>query len=519
MSITLQSQIESNIKDILRLSYLPLMAKDLFEILEERIGTPNRNTFNAVLDRLADTGEVKKRKPEGKRDNIFSTMERMKHEGDIILYGIAKKKLFTSQIPPEQAKELRIEEIDTKVYEKKLYQFTGLINYYEIRKICGIHEFSSQRTHEFSAQRPRQIVWVQQLQNYLAHPQASMSTTAIAYFESDDVNFEILEKYEDNIVFSKLIIPYGGFSFDDNKKGIIIDGQQRMWATNFIVIEKGEEELPYLTAPICIILGDFDDSNDDDRKIKIALLRKEFIVANSTKNVTLKWKRSLSSVLDPRFVAGIDEKVSLLGSYEVMTRRLNNDKDSPFIDQIDLNNDERTKKDLPFISKANMIECIKLMVDGSKKNRNRMLKPGIHLKGTIAFEKNLMILKNYFNSIRIVWEPFWKKDYMENRIKSTVVLFSFAFLFNTLVNINSATKDRRDFIKEDIIRGLLIIQNETDFEREDPNIGGLQNNKTVARKLYEKYLDWISENIQTFPLTKINEVLNKIIQQYPEGSL
>lgn len=519
MSITLKSQIESNIKDILKLSYLPLTAKDLFELLEERKGTLNRNTFNSALDYLADNGDIKKRKPTGKRDNIFSTTERTKQEGDIILYGIAKKKLFTSKIPPEQAKELKLEDLDKIIYKKKLYQFTGLINYYDIRKICGIHEFSNQKTYEFSAQRPKQIIWVQQLQNYLAHPQASMSTTAIAYFEIDDVNFEVLENYENNIIHCKLTIPHGGFSFDDNKKGIIIDGQQRMWATDFIAIKKGKEKLPHLLAPICIILGDFDNNNDKDRKIKIALLRKEFIVANSTKNVTLKWKRSLSSVLDPRFVTGIDEKVALLGTYEAMTKRLNQDKDSPFINQIDLDNDIETKKELPLISKANMIKCIKLMVEASERAKNKMLKSGIQLEGSIQFEKNLIIIKDYFNSIRIVWESFWKKDYKENRIKSTVTLFSFAFLFNTLSNINSATKDRRDFIKEDIIRGLLIIQNETDFEREDPNIRGLQNNITVARKLYEKYLEWISENIKTFPLTKINEVLDKIILLYPKDSL
>ncbi|MHA1249555.1 MAG: DGQHR domain-containing protein [Candidatus Helarchaeota archaeon] len=498
-----KDEIEKEIKEILRLSYLPLTSTDIYEFIQERLGKEiNKNTFNKVLRDLSNQEFILKKSIPGKRDNIYSTKEREHKKKYIEIFIIGKYVNFSSEYSEDNQN-------NKEIIKKELLQAIGLIDYFDIRKFCGIHQYDPRFPNLMTLQRPREIDWVRELEKYLDNPDTTMLTTAIIYFDEKDIELEKLATLGDLKMY-KIKIPYGGPVFDEYKIGWILDGQQRMWATDFIAIKKGSQYY-HLIAPVSIVIGNFNEE-EDEKKRKI--LRKIFLVANNTKGFKKNLLKSLSTYLDPYILENVRQEFSIHATYEKMARQLNNDIDSPFRNLIDIGNIKKVRKDTKLITLGNMIECIKIIIE----ENDLIFQKGYFSEDDWNYKNILARIKDYFNTIKIIWKDSWEKEYDKCRIRAPVVLFAFSYLIKDFISLNVKDKSRAEFIKELYIPNLLKIKEETYFEISDPYIANLRNSKKAAIDLKKNLVRWIKSNSNTYNDIEIESIFENIRNLYPEGS-
>ncbi len=508
-----EAEIEQNIKEILNLSYLPLTGADIRDYLYEKVGRDqlNEHTFKSVLKRIADNGIIKRDRITGRKYVFYSTADRSESEGIIEIYILGKKISFSTHIDTSQ--NSNEEDI---IIEEQMLQCIGFIDFYEIRKFCGIHQYTPGKVEKGRVQRAMKVDWVGELRELLKAANTTMMTSAIVYLdENDPIELEEISTLGEYKLY-KLKIPYGGTSFDDDKIGWILDGQQRMWATELIAISKGikeGEEVVPIIAPISIAIGNFPD-NEEQLKKKMDIIRKIFIVSNETRPIPEIWRKSLISHMDSKNIAAISKKLSKYSTYERISRRLNNDDDSPFKGKIDVTDLSKKRSDTPLITLGNMTETVKYITE----LRTSLLTKGFLAEDSEDFKTNLARIKDYFNSIKAVWEDSWKKDYLKNKIRSPVILFAFAFLTQEFASISIRRKPRQELIKDHFIPMLLVVKSYTDFDSDDPTIIGLSYSKKQATELWNDIRQFCLDFMEEIDDSDIQSLYAKVLSYYSSES-
>lgn len=507
-----EAEITTQIKEVLNLSYLPLTGKDIQEFILERVdGEVNENTFKVVIRRLADNREIKSKKIPGRKFVFYSTADRPETEGHIEIYMFGKYINFSSRV--EEAESPDPDEDGREIVMEELLQGVGLIDYYCIRKFCGIHQYSPGSAEKGKVQRAKKVKWVSDLTDYLQASDTTMMTTAIVFLDQNDpIELELVTEDIGGYGLYKLTIPYGGSSFDENKIAWILDGQQRMWATDFIAIQKNNITQPII-APISVAVGDFNDSDPVRVKRKMDLIRKIFIVSNQTEKIPEMWKRSIITKLDSGSIPSINRELSKFSTYERIARRLNEDDDSPFQDFINLEDITKKRSDTELITLGNMIECVKYMTE-----QKSILTKGFFYDDDVGFKGNLARIKDYYNTIKIVWKNSWDKQFDENNIKSAGVLFTFAFLSQEFGAVSVRRKSRQELIKDHFIPTLLVLKNMTDFDTDDPLVSGLKYGKKYALDFSKEMESFLSDFMEELDDDEIDRIFNEVIGLYSKGS-
>lgn len=498
-----EAEITSLIKDILNLSFLPLSGADIRDFIYEIKSKQeiNENTLKVVLKRVGDSDPEIKRDTIPGRKYVFYSKMREKREGVIEFYIIGQLLTFSSAIKPS------IEGEGEDFIKEELIQGVGLIDYYDIRKFCGIHQYASGKTEKSGVQRAMKVEWVKELRDLLQAANTTMMTSAIIYLdENEDIEVEQVSSIGDKQLF-KVTIPFGGTTFDEDKIGWILDGQQRMWTTELIAISRGVQGKPIIPiiAPISVAIGNFPSNDDIQLKKRMELVRKIFIVSNETKPIPQMWRKSLISHMDIENIKAMSKKLSKYSYYERLARKLNSDNNSPFKNLVDLKKLTRSRSDSKLITLGNLTECVKYMAEKG------FIDDGRYSDESGVFKESLVKIKDYFNTIYVVWQDSWDRDYPETLIRTSIVLFMFSLLTTQFSSISLKKKPREKLIIEEYLPTLLMIRDYTEFYKDDPNVQDLGYGKKYAEKLLRTIIEFCMDYMDEIDDDEIALLQNKVL--------
>lgn len=506
-----EAEITDLIRKILNLSYLPLTGADIRDFIKESptVNELNEHTYKVVLKRLSDNGIIKREKIQGRKYVFFSTIDRPKRSGTIELILIGKKITFSSSIKPSLEGE---DEVD--IIKEDLLQCVGLIDYFEIRKFCGIHQYAPGKAEKGRVQRAMKVDWVDELRGLLQAANTTMMTTAIVYLdENDPIELEEITSMGEYKIF-KLTIPYGGTTYDEDKIGWILDGQQRMWASEFIAISKQLRDEPYIPiiAPISVAIGNFQDDNESQLKKRMELIRKIFIVSNETRPIPDMWKKSIISHMDTDNIYAMSKKLSKYSTYERLARQLQGEEDSPFQYYIDLKDLQKKRSNSNLITLGNMTECIKYIAEQG------FISDGYYPEDSVEFKQNLAKIKDYFNTIKVIWKDSWEMEYPDTVIRTTTILFMFALFTSEFTTLYQLKKLRKNLIKVDFIPTLMMIKEFTKFRGDDPSVRDLGYGKKNARAFLKEIQSFCMDFMEEIDEEEVERILHKVISLYSPGS-
>jgi len=265
------------IKKFLKSTYIHYTATEIYEFfsehnIESTKGVPfTKSTIRTYLKDMAIHEEIQKQDIPNKRDNYyiansdgkekFIELELvglwLQHYDDSKLLNCIKERLNDpnlqySPVPidneSEYMYEVKYSEKSENILKDKeslkeiaFFQGVGLINYHDIPKIVGINPYRRDKAGNPPAgiQRPRQKEWIKELKTGLSKKYSAMLTNSILYFNLNDIEqIEPPRKRDDGLLIWKIKIPYKEHVFDHDKTGIILDGQHRMWALDFLNLER-----------------------------------------------------------------------------------------------------------------------------------------------------------------------------------------------------------------------------------------------------------------------------------------
>ena len=487
---------QTKILSVLAKAYLPLTAREISQIAEINI-----NTTRTVLQQMANRGEIEPIKMGPGVKNLYMH-KKIENEGDIKIIVIGK---WLSRDKSNLMNDLENSNEILDELDYKLFQCVGLINFYDLRKICGIHRFrTAEKINKIGVQRQKHIKWVEELKEGLKSSKAEMWSTAIVYFDKDETEYVKLRDYEDREI-GVLIINYDGHVYDADKPGWILDGQQRMWALEHIAVNSNNPESLQLIGPVTIAIGEYDNTDETD---KIDFIRRTFAITNSTQNLPQNFRNELMATLtesSQEMLTKKDKKKTLVAS---IVEQLNIDDDSPFNSLIDMLNPGLPRKQGEKISNGAMNYIIRELLNYEAFNKEDLPIPKMDKR----FKFNIELIKDFFNAIKYVFSEEWQKPIEESRIRSRLVLTSFASLISKILHISVALNpDRKQRVKIIIQELLKISEDErTNFDRNSTLLLYLKNNQADIRNLTEEITKIYTQNSQFIPEElKINEIVRE----------
>lgn len=237
------TKIKDNIDQTIELAYMPLTTSDFFRGLRVR-ARKEKDQIREYLEELNGTGRIKYEAVRGLKEKvIFPNLK--------------------SKIPEKVEFEGRL----FKNNREDIHIFVGYADITIIGKISRVIGF---RGNAEGFQRMKQRSWVLELSRVFGHSRAFLFTSIVLYFEQLD-NEQIYYDSEN----SKLVIRGEGITYEQDKPGLIVDGQQRCHAYHELVISNKNEV--DLAVPIVVILGLPRGKN------KMEFLKELFINANKSK--------------------------------------------------------------------------------------------------------------------------------------------------------------------------------------------------------------------------------------------
>lgn len=477
---------QNKILSILKKAFLSLSEKEISEI-----GDINRNTTRSTLSELSKTGEIQALQMSYGSKNLYMHKKDEKEE-EIKILIVGEWPIRNLDKESSDEKE---EEID-HIRNCNLFRGVGQVNYYDLRKFCGIHQFQSDekdKLRKIGVQRAKKVKWVKDLESALKKPDAQMWTSTVVYFDLKDIEYLKLQDYE-NQEIGVIIIKFKGHLFDHEKPGWILDGQQRMWALEDNAIYNDNPDALELRGPITIGIGEF---NDENEKGRLDFIRKTFSEANATKNVLDSFRIELISTLEVSSQKTLTKEDQKKGLIAKIIELLDTDDDSPFKDIIDRSKKGYPKKRQELITFGTMKGLIRdlLIYDGFKECLP------IYKEDT-RFDFNITLIKDYFNAVRFTFSSEWEKPYTETRIRDRLILTSFANLIKTIIHITvaRAAADRDQRFK-DIVKELLRLSEdeETSFDIGSPLLSGLHDNMKDIKKLTNSLIQIYTANSEINP--------------------
>ena len=213
---------QNKILTVLSKAYLPLTAREISLIAELNI-----NSTRTILPQMVKRGEIEPIKIGPGTKNLYM-YKKIEDEGtvEILVIGKWMKKNLESnekkdiEEPIEEQLELK------KHLEFNLFQCVGLMNFYDLRKICGIHRYTSpDKINEIGmgVQRQRHDKWVEELREGLKSSKAEMWSTAIIYFDKEKIEYTKLRDYDGQEI-GVIIINYDGHIYDASIVAELLDG-------------------------------------------------------------------------------------------------------------------------------------------------------------------------------------------------------------------------------------------------------------------------------------------------------
>jgi len=470
------------ILSLLEKSYLPITSKEVIDITKVKL-----NTANTYLNNLANQNKVQKMPlGRGSSGNLYLN-NKIENEGEIKILVIGS---WISKNLEDNHKEVKIEsedqeEIDSKI-KYNLFQCVGFLNFYLLRKICAIHRFHSpDKIKKLGVQRQKDEAWIKQLMSAFKSHKAELWSTAIIYFDDDKVDYVKLKDYDNNKEIGIITIPYDGHVFDAEKPGWILDGQQRMWSLENIARRSEDPDSLELIGPVTIGIGEFkaNDSKKND------FIRRTFTAANNTKNLPKNFRKDLMATLDEASQEMLTEKDKIETFIASISEVLNIDKDSPFIDLIDMANFGLPQNQGELIARGAIYSMIKEIL-----NYPGFYKDDLPIaREDYRFIFNIELIKDYFNAIKFTFLVEWDKPISESRIRSRLVITTFAKLIETILHISVATSPDRDNRFRSITGELIKLweDEQVSFDITSPIIYSKRNNlrdiKELTKELKRKY--------------------------------
>ena len=492
---------QNKILAVLSKAYLPLTAREISQIAELNI-----NTARTILLQMVNRGEIEPIKMGPGTKNLYM-YKKIEEEGtvQIIVIGKWMKKNLESYEEKEIEEPIE-EQLELKKHsEFSLFQCVGLINFYDLRKICGIHRYTSpDKINEIGmgVQRQRHDKWVEELKEGLKSSNAEMWSTAIIYFDKEKIEYTKLREYDDQEI-GVIIINYDGHVYDAEKPGWILDGQQRMWALENIAIASDDPDSLKLIGPATIAIGEF---FDEDKETKLNFIRRTFSHANKTQNLPKNFRKDLIGTLDDysqEMMTKKDKKDALISS---IIRYLNTDNDSPFKDIIDMQNRGLPRIQGELISWGAMNYIIQEILKYEAFNKEELPIP----ESDNRYKFNLDLIKDYFNAIKQIYSSDWEQPVQNSRLRSRLVLSSFSRLIGKILHISIAlSSDRETRFKEIVRENLKISEDERiSFSVNSPLILNLKNNQADIKALTENLIKIYAQNSQYTPEESVIEEIH-----------
>ena len=474
------------IKKFLESTYIHYTATEIYEFfnehnIESTKGEPfTKSTIRTYLKDLATQREIQKQDIPGKRDNYYiANMNEepkyieielvglwLQHYDDSKLLNCVKERLNNpnlqfSSVPFKNDVKYMYEVDYTEKSENILkdpeslkdiifFQGVGMINYHDIPKIVGINPYRRERegTPPAGIQRPRQKIWIDELKKGLSKKYSAMLTNSILYFNLNDIEeIKPQMKREDGLFTWKIKIPFNEHVFDYDKTGIILDGQQRMWALDFLNLERtfieGKESIPFYGS-ISVIIGDFGDNLD----YELEVLRMYFITSNETKNLPPTLKQELAAQMDIEIYDVLPSKIKYKGSIDKMVALLDDDEISPYYHEIDhesksfnkLGKIENTEDgvEIRFFSRKGLYDMVNTIIKGNPFNYDKKLEDLLN-----NMERWIDIIIDYFNGIKCVFYDDWnnKNSFIRRNIGINAIGMLIAIIWSH--NLNSMDRDGR----------------------------------------------------------------------------
>lgn len=488
---------QNKILSILKKAFLSLSEKEIADI-----GDINRNTTRTTLSELSKTGEIQAWQMSYGSKNLYM-YKKDEDEMEIKILVIGEWIIRNLDVESNENGA----KIDL-IRNCNLFRGVGQINYYDLRKICGIHQFHTDekdKLRKIGVQRAKKAQWVQTLKTSLRKPDAQMWTSTVVYFDLDNIEYLKLQDYE-NQEIGVIITKFNGHLFDDEKPGWILDGQQRMWALEDIAINSDNPDSLELRGPITIGIGEF---NDDNKYGRLDFIRKTFAEANATKNVLDSFRTELISTLKVSSQKTMTEEDQMRGLIAKIIDLLDTDEDSPFKELVDRKKKGYPKKRQEMLTFGTMKALIidLLDYDGFKE----CLPIKIEYEEDTRFQFNVNLIKDYFNAIRFTFSSEWEKNFTETRIRDRLVLTSFANLIKTTIHVTVARAADRTQRFKDIVKELLRLSEdeEISFEVESPILSGLQNNKMDIKILTNSLKKIYTSNSEIIPDDSVIEEITE----------
>lgn len=496
--------VENRILAVLSKAYLPLTSREI-----SRIAEININSTRTILQQMANRGEIEPIQMGPGSKNLYM-YRKIENEGEIKILVIGKWIKKNLEESDDIIKIDEVQNIDNqselaRELKCNLFQCVGLMNFYELRKICGIHRFHSpDKINKIGVQRLKHIKWVEELQEGLKSPKAEMWSTAIIYFENDKIEYTKLRDFEDQEI-GVIIISYDGHVFDADKPGWILDGQQRMWALENIAISSENSDFLELIGPITIVIGEFEDNDAND---KLDFIRRTFYITNKTQNLPLNFRKDLLATLNESSQEILTKKDKIDTLIASIVNNLSSDVDSPFRNLIDISNLGLPRKQGEYISRGAMNYIVQELLEYEAFNKENLP----IAKSDNRYKFNIKLIKDYFNAIRFIFLNEWEKPTEESRIRSRLVLTSFASLISKILHISVAlSRDRENRFRVLVQELLKISEDErAQFDINSSLLLNLKNNQADIRTLTTNLIRIYAQNSQFIPEElQIDTIVNK----------
>ncbi len=238
------TSIKEKIDKTVELAYMPLTTSDFFRSLRIRT-RKGKDQVRQYLEELSTSGYIK-------------------YEA---VRGLKEKVIF----PNLNAKIQKEVEFEGRLFKNNREDILIFVGYADIELIGKISRVIGFRGNAEGFQRMKQRSWVLELSRVLGKSRAFLFTSIVLYFEQMDN-----EQISYDAGKSKLVIKTGDIHYEQDKPGLIVDGQQRCHAYHELVIS-GKNNVDYLAVPIVAILG------IPKGKKKMEFLKELFINANKSK--------------------------------------------------------------------------------------------------------------------------------------------------------------------------------------------------------------------------------------------
>ena len=417
---------------------------------------------------------------------------------------------------------------EDKLNNVAFFQGIDMMNYYDIPKIVGISPFRRYKNEKVPTgiQRPRLKGWINELRYGLSSKYSAMLTSSILYFNLEDIiELEPPKKRFDGLYVWKIQVPFQEHVFDNEKTGIILDGQQRMWALDYMNLErvliKGKEPTQFF-GPVSIVIGDFKSEPEYESEIN----RIYFITSNNTKDLPPKLKDELAGLLRSEVAKGLPTAQRSKGFIQKMIDMLENEKLSPFYKIIDheknrfdkngdliIMNEQRIKQ----FARIGILDSVTTMLKGNPFNYDKKA-PQHVIQIEENYERWVKIIIDFFNAIKCVFFNEWQD--VNSMIKRNMGIYSLGLLISPIWVHGLNRKTRNGRIKELIS----YFSNWKDFDRDidfsgDSDYHSIypKDKKGDADNLY-KILEgsWIQSTHETEISDDVKEIIKSAETKWEE---